>query len=464
MEDNRPKNDNSPLTLGTSPITRLLVKYSIPAIIASVAVSLYNIIDSIFIGRGVGPMAIAGLAITFPLMNLVTAFCMLISAGGSAISSIYLGQGNRDKATATVNNVMLLCVVNSVFFGALFLIFLDPILRLFGADDETISYASEFMRVILWATPLTFIFIGLNNLMRATGYPRKAMISALVSVAVNIVLAPIFIYKLHWGIGGAAMATVCSQGVAFLWVLWHFISRKSYIHFDLKLPWFDWQIVKKIYAIGLSPFFMNVTACVVVVFLNKALIEYGGDAGNLAIGAYGILNRVTMIFVMITFGVSQGMQPILGFNWGAGKWDRVKSTLMRGIWIGFAITSTGWAVTHFFPDEISSMFTVDPQLIAIARDGFRIYFMFYPVVGIQIIIQNYYQSIGKPKISIFLSLTRQLVFLLPFLFTLPRVWGLDGVWASMTGSDLAAFLVAAATLLVTIRRQSKKAKSLPKNG
>ena len=453
-----PANADSPMSLGTQPISRLLVKYSVPAIIASVAVSLYNIIDSIFIGRGVGPMAIAGLAITFPLMNLVMAFCMLISAGGATISSIFLGQNNRARATATVNNVMLLCVVNSVFFGGLALLFLDPVLRLFGADDYTIPYAREFMRVILMGTPVSFIFIGLNNLMRATGYPRKAMISALLSVGVNVVLAPIYIYKFKWGIAGAAFATVCAQGVAFVWVLSHFLSRKSFVHFNRRDSWFDWSLVKRIYSIGLSPFFMNVTACVVVVFLNKALLDYGGADGNLAVGAYGILNRTTMFFVMIVFGVSQGMQPILGFNWGAGKWQRVKGTLRRGIWIGAAITTVGWVVTRLFPDWISGLFTTDSGLVEIARQGFYLYFLVYPVVGAQIIIQNYFQSIGKPKLSIFLSLTRQLIFLLPFLFVFPRIWGIKGVWLSMSASDLLASVIAVVTLVIFVRKHNKTLK------
>lgn len=450
---------DSPMALGTQPISKLLVKYSVPAIIASVAVSLYNIIDSIFIGRGVGAMAIAGLAITFPLMNLVMAFCMLIAAGGATISSIFLGQNNKARATATVNNVMLLCIINSIVFGGLALLFLDPILRLFGADDQTIPFAREFMRVILLGTPVSFIFIGLNNLMRATGYPRKAMISALLSVGVNVVLAPIYIYKFHWGIAGAAFATVCAQGVAFIWVLSHFLSSKSFVHFNRKDSWFDWSLVKRIYSIGLSPFLMNVTACVVVVFLNKALLAYGGSDGNLAVGAYGILNRTTMLFVMIVFGVSQGMQPILGFNWGAGQWQRVKGTLTRGIWIGAVITTIGWCVTRLFPNQISGLFTTDTQLIDIAREGFYLYFLVYPVVGAQIIIQNYFQSIGKPKLSIFLSLTRQLIFLLPFLFLLPPMWGIKGVWLSMSASDMLAFVVAVITLIIFIRKHNKFLKT-----
>ncbi|MDE6287214.1 MAG: MATE family efflux transporter, partial [Muribaculaceae bacterium] len=324
---NNNANSEKGLTLGTNSIGKLLVQYSVPAIIAAVATSLYNIVDSIFIGRGVGPMAISGLAITFPLMNLVVGFCTLIAAGGATISSIFLGQQNLGRATDTINNVMTLCLIHSVVFGGLSLIFLDEILYFFGATAETIPYAREFMRIILYGTPISYIFIGLNNLMRATGYPRKAMISALLSVAVNVVLAPVFIFSLGWGIQGAALATIFGQGCAFIWVLYHFMSKKSLVHFDFKRSWLRWSFVKRIYAIGLSPFLMNATACFVVVFLNKSLLSVAGDNGNIAVGAYGIINRTTMFFVMIVFGDTQGMQPILGYNYGASNWSRVTETL-----------------------------------------------------------------------------------------------------------------------------------------
>lgn len=442
----------SPVTLGSQSIGRLLVQYSVPAIIASVATSLYNIIDSIFIGRGVGAMAIAGLAITFPLMNLVVAFCALIAAGGATIVSIFLGQKNITRATDVVNNVMTLCLINAVVFGGLSLIFLDEILMFFGATQHTIPYAREFMRIILFGTPITYVFIGLNNIMRATGYPKKAMVSALLSVGVNLVLAPLFIFKFGWGIRGAATATICGQFCAFIWVLSHFLSNKSYIHFKRHNRWLTPSIVKRIYAIGMSPFLMNVCACVVVVFINKALLDTSGAEGDLAVGAYGIVNRTTMFFVMIVFGVTQGMQPILGYNYGSGQWERVKRTLRLGMLIGFCITATGFVVTELFPDTISALFTSDPTLIRIARSGFRVYFSMYAVVGIQIVIQNFFQSIGKPKLSIFLSLTRQLLFLLPFLLILPRYYGVDGVWASMCGSDLLAFIVAVIMLFVMRKR------------
>lgn len=445
----------APNDLGTRSIGSLLMKYSVPAIIASVATSLYNIIDSVFIGQGVGPMAIAGLAITFPLMNLVIGFCTLIAVGGAAVSSIFLGQKNHQRTTEVLNTVTGLCLVHALVFGSLTYIYLDKILILFGATPETIPYAREFMTVILWGTPVSYLFIGLNNIMRATGYPKKAMLSAIFSVATNIVLAPLFIFKFKWGIAGAAFATICGQSVALVWVLWHFFSKKTYVRFDFKAGGFSKVLIERIYAIGLSPFLMNCCACVVVVFLNKALLDYGGADGNMAVGAYGILNRTTMFFVMIVFGVTQGMQPILGYNFGAGNWPRVKKTLYIGMWIGFAITSFGWIFTELFPDTLSRMFTNDPTIIDIARYGFRIYFILYPVVGMQIVIQNYFQSIGKPKLSIFLSLTRQLLLLLPLLWILPRYWGIPGVWASMAGSDFLSFLLALTVMLVTTKKYTR---------
>lgn len=446
----------SPADLGTRSVGKLLMQYSVPAIIASLVTSLYNIIDSIFIGRGVNAMAIAGLAITFPLMNLVIGFCTLVAVGGATISSIFLGQKNLDKASDVLSTVTCLCLIHSVVFGGLTFIFLDPILIFFGATAETIDYARSFMQVILLGTPISYVFIGLNNIMRATGYPRKAMISALLSVAVNVVLAPIFIFVLHWGIAGAAWATILGQTAALIWVLAHFFSKKSFVHFQWHPGFFKLSVLKKIYSIGLSPFLMNCCACLVVVFLNKALLEYaGGDLGNVAVGAYGIINRTTMFFIMIVFGVTQGMQPILGYNIGAGNWDRVKQTLRKGIFCGLCVTTLGWALTELLPDTISNLFTTDQQMIDIARQGFRIYFICFPVVGVQIVIQNFFQSIGKPKISIFLSLTRQLIFLLPLLWILPPIFGVKGVWASMTGSDVLAFLLAVGTLWVSIRRHNR---------
>lgn len=447
--------ENSPLSLGTQPIGKLLIQYSVPAIIASVATSLYNIIDSIFIGQGVGTMAIAGLAVTFPLMNLVIAFCVFIAAGGATISSIFLGQKNYSRATDVLNNVVTLSFIHSIFFGGLSILFLDEILYFFGATDATIKYAREFMEIILYGTPISYFFIALVNLMRATGYPKKAMIISLFSVLINLILAPIYIFVFEWGIAGAAFATICGQALSSIWLIKHFISKNSFVHFNRNNSFFSLTIIKRIYSIGLSPFLMNVCACIVVIFINTALLNYGEEVGNLAIGAYGIVNRTGMLFVMVVFGVTQGMQPILGYNYGANQWARVKRTLKIGLWAGFAITTIGFIVGEVFPHEVASLFTTDDTLIDISSTGFYISFLFFPVIGGQVIIQNFYQSIGMPKISIFLSLTRQLLFLIPTLLILPGIWGVNGVWLSLSVSDLLAFIVAAITLWVLLKRHNK---------
>lgn len=449
------KRENSPMILGTASISRLLIQYSGPAIIASVATSLYNIIDSIFIGQGVGPMAIAGLAITFPLMNLVIAFCVFIAAGGATISSIFLGQKDYLRATNVLNNVVYLGIAHSIIFGGLSLLFLDEILYFFGATNETIPYAREFMSVILLGTPISYLFIVLNNMLRATGYPRKAMTTALLTVLINLVLAPIFIFVFNWGIEGAALATICGQIIALIVILKHFTSNNSFVHFDRHKNRLSWSIIKRVYAIGLSPFLMNVCACIVVIFINKALLETGGDNGDLAVGAFGIVNRTGMLFVMIVFGVTQGMQPILGFNYGARQWLRVKQTLYIGIYIGVFITSIGFIIAELLPHEVASLFTTDKTLIDLSATGFRISFLCYSVVGGQVVIQNYFQSIGRPNISIFLSLTRQLLFLIPTLLIFPEIYKVNGVWISLTVSDMLAFLVAVATLIIVLTKENK---------
>ncbi len=453
-------NTKSPTVLGTEPIGKLLIKYSVPAVIAMTATSLYNIIDSIFIGRGVGPLAIAGLAVTFPLMNLVIAFCTLIATGGATICSIFLGQKDLKATQETLNSVVVLCVIHSVIFGGITLLFLRPILLFFGATAATVEYAVEFMQVILAATPITYIFIGLNNVMRATGYPRKAMISALLSVLFNLIFAPIFIFILDWGIKGAAFATLISQSIALIWVLYHFYNKKSFIHFEKGIRFFNKKIIGHIYSIGLSPFMINVCACIVVIFINKALLYTSGTDGNMAIGAYGIINRTAMMLFMIVFGVTQGMQPILGYNYGANNFDRVNRTLRIGMAIGFIITTLGWIVCEFSPQIISQLFTTDNTLIDIANNGFKLVFLFWPLVGVAIVIQNFFQSIGMPKISIFLSLTRQLIFLVPFLLFLPHIFGTNGVWWSMAIADILSFSITILTLIYQKKKLNKIHNSL----
>ena len=434
---------NSPLILGTEPIGKLLIQYSVPAIIAMTVTSLYNIIDSIFIGHGVGALAIAGLAITFPLMNLVVAFCTLVGIGGATISSIFLGQKDKVRATEVVHNVLIMCIINAVCFGGLTFLFLDSILLFFGASHDTLPYARDFMQVILLGTPITYVFIGLNNVMRATGYPRKAMFSSLLTVGCNIILAPIFIFSFDWGIRGAALATVVSQTVAMVWVLVHFANKKNFIHFDRRYSRLKVRVVAKIFSIGMSPFLMNVCACVVVIFINNALQHTGGD---LAIGAYGIVNRTLMLFVMIVMGITQGMQPIVGYNYGAKQYPRVTKVLKITIYAATIVTTTGFLMGMFIPRLAVSIFTTHEELVRISAKGLRIVVMFFPIVGFQMVTSNFFQSIGMASKAIFLSVSRQVLILIPCLLILPQFYGQLGVWISMPISDLIASLIAGTML------------------
>lgn len=447
--------ENNPHILGTENVGKLLLQYSIPAIIGMTLTSLYNIIDSVFIGHGIGAMAISGLAISFPLMNLLVAFCTLVGVGGATISSIRLGQKDVEGAENVLGNVTVLCVINSIFYGGITLLFLDKILFFFGASHETLPYARDFMQIILLGSPITYVMIGLNNIMRATGYPKKAMLSSMLTVGCNIILAPIFIFWLDWGIRGAATATILSQFAGMIWVLGHFMQKESYVRFKKGIFRLKRRIVENIFGIGMSPFLMNVCASAVVIIFNNSLLQYGGD---LAIGAYGILNRLLMLFVMIVLGLTMGMQPIVGYNHGAHKFDRVKKTLKYCMISGFCITSFGFIFSELFPDLVVNMFTDDKELTALARTGLQIGVMMFPFVGIQIVISNFFQSIGKAKISIFLSLSRQLLYLLPCLLLFPRWWGLDGIWFSMPVSDLLAFITACLMLAHHIKKLNKIAK------
>ena len=449
--------NNNPHTLGTEPIGKLLVQYSLPAIVSMVIVSLYNIIDSIFIGHGVGPMAIAGLAITFPMMNLTAAFGNLVAAGGATISSIRLGQKDIEGAKSVLNHTLMLCIINAVVVGGLSMLFLDQILRFFGASRETLPYAHDFMQVLLPGMPITYVMIGLNNIMRATGNPKTAMVTSLTSVIINVILAPIFIFHFEWGIRGAALATIISQFFGMIWVLWHFTKRSTLVHLEKHFWRMRRRIIGSIFSIGMSPFLMNVTACIIVIFINNSLQRYGGD---MAIGAYGIINRLVMLYVMVVLGLTMGMQPIVGYNFGAGKPDRVKRTLFLSILVGVCITTSGFAICELFPEAVASMFTSNSDLINMAARGVRICVAAFPFVGAQIVIGNFFQSIGKAKLSIFLSLTRQLLYLLPFLVVLPPIWGLDGIWGSMPISDFLAFATAAGALWWYIRKLHKSTLSI----
>lgn len=435
--------------LASEKIGKLLWNYSLPAIIGTVVMSLYNIVDRIFIGQGVGPLAISGLALTFPFMNVLLAFGMLIGAGSASRISITLGQNNKEKAEKILANAVILTFLISGTAIILSLIFMNDLLMLFGGTANTVKYAYDFMIIIVPGGIFTALYFGLNNIMRSSGYPQKAMFNILLGAIINIILDAIFIFVFDWGIQGAATATVISYFVGTVNVTAHFFSKTSNLRFHWKYFKLEWEIVKSILSIGMSPFSMQMGASLVVVIINSTLLKYGGD---FAIGAYGIINSIMMLVVMFIIGLNQGAQPIVGFNYGAGNYDRMFKTLRYTIIIASVFSVVGFIVGRFFPELSVSLFTTDESLKQIAANALKIGVTMFPLIGFQIVIANFFQSIGKAKMSIFLSLTRQFIFLVPAIFILPLFWGLNGAWASMPLSDGLASIVSFTTFLLFYKK------------
>ncbi len=432
----------STLDLGTKPIGHLLWKYALPAIVAMLASSLYNMVDSIFIGQGVGPIAISGLAITFPFMNLTGAFGAAIGVGSSTYLSVKLGQKDYLTAENILGNTVMLNIYMGVVLSVVCLLLLDPILRFFGASDATLPYARQYMVIILAGNVVTHTYLGLNAVLRAASKPRQAMNATIFTVVVNTILDPIFIYP--WGLGlgisGAAYATILAQVLALCYQLRLLSDKRELIHFRRGTYRLHSQIVKSIISIGISPFSMNVCSCIIVIFINNQLVHYGGD---LSVGAYGISNKILFIFVMFVIGLNQGMQPIAGYNYGAQKFDRLMRVVKLTMLSATAVMTVGWCLAIFMPRLCVRLFTTDATLISISANALRIMCCMFPIVGYQMVVTNFFQCIGKVKVSIFLSLSRQLIFLLPMLWLLPHLFQLNGVWFSMPASDLLASLVTA---------------------
>lgn len=429
-------NKQATMELGTKPVGGLLMQYAIPAIIAMTASSLYNIIDRAFIGQIVGPEAIAGLGITFPFMNLSGAFGAAVGVGASTCISVKLGQRDYKTAENLLGNTVTLNLIIGLLFMVVCLVFLDPILRFFGASDATLPYAHQFMTVILLGNMITHMYFGMNAVLRAAGKPRHAMYSVLFTVGMNIVLIIVFVWWFRWGIRGAAMATISAQSMALCWQLWIFSNKKEVLHLKKGIYKLKANLVRNIISIGISPFLMNTTSCIIVIFMNNQFVHYGGD---MAVGAYSIANSVVMVFFMFVIGITQGMQPIVGYNYGAEKYDRMLRCLWLAIAYATAILLFGWALSMLFPRQIARIFTTDAELLDLSVKGIRLDMLVFFVVASQAVITNFFQCIGKVRISIFLSLTRQLFMLLPLAYILPKFWGLDGVWYSMPASDFCSF-------------------------
>ena len=442
-------NARVPTELGTERIPKLLKQYAVPAIIAMTASSLYNMVDAIFIGHGVGPYAISGLALTFPFMNLAAAFGTLVGVGASTMASMLLGQKNYDIARKVLGNVVVLNFIIGLLFTIVALVFLDPILYFFGASENTISYAREYMQIILAGNVITHVYFGLNSLLRSAGHPKKAMAATIMTVLLNAVLDPLFIFTFDMGIRGAAVATILAQIVALILVVVWFCDKRELIHFERGIFRLEKRIVKDSIVIGLAPFLMNFVACFVVILINMRLKTYGGD---LAIGAYGIVNRISFVFIMIVSGLTQGMQPIAGYNYGARQMSRVYEVLKKTLLYATVVLTIGFLIGELCPGLVVAIFTDDPELVEKSIKGMRLVVGMFPLVSLSMVIGNFFQSIGKPKQAIFLSLSRQLIFLIPSLWLLPLFFDIAGVWVSFMVSDFLASVVAVILLLNFIRK------------
>ena len=446
-------NKQAALELGTKPVGQLLMQYALPAIVAMSASSLYNIIDRAMIGQVVGPEAIAGLGITFPLMNLGAAFGAAVGIGASTCISVKLGQRDYKTAENLLGNTVTLNLIVGFLFMAICLLFLNPILRFFGASDATLPYAREFMIVILLGNMVTHMYFGMNAVLRAAGKPRHAMYATLFTVGMNIVLVVAFVWWLRWGIRGAALATIASQSMALCWQMKQFSNKNELLHLKRGIYKLKGVLVRNIIAIGISPFLMNATACVVVIFMNNQFVRYGGD---MAVGAYSIANSIAMVFFMFVMGMIQGMQPIVGYNYGAEHYDRMFRCLWMTIAVATGILLVGWSLSMTFPNNIARIFTTDASLIELAGRGIRLNMLVFFVVGSQAVITNFFQCIGKVKISIFLSLSRQLILLIPMAYVLPFFIGLDGVWYSMALSDFGSFAMTIPVLIWYMKKLKRK--------
>jgi putative MATE family efflux protein len=436
------------MSLGSGNIRKLLTQYSVPAIIAMTASSLYNMTDSIFIGHGVEPghLAIAGLTVTFPFMNLAAAFGSLVGVGASTLISIKLGQKDYVSANRVLGNTLTLNIIIGILLSAICYPFLDSILYFFGASENTIGFARDYMEIIIIGNVITHIYFGQNAILRAAGFPNMSMYATLLSVAVNCILNPIFIFSFGWGIRGAAMATVLSQSISLVFQMYHFYNRKNIIHFSREIYVPQKELVKKILSIGMSPFLMNICACLIVILINRGMSEHGGDV---AVGAYGIINRIVFMFIMIVMGFNQGMQPVAGYNYGAKKYSRVMEVTKLTIFCGIAVTTIGFLVCEIFPEMMIRLFTTRPELIAESVYGMRLIFAVFPLVGFQMVASNFFMSIGMSRKAIILSLTRQVLFLIPCLLILPHFLGTLGIWISIPIADFVSTVV---TTVVLIRQ------------
>ncbi len=448
------------LELESAPIGRLLLKYSWPAVIGMTAMSLYNLIDAYYIGLWCGASSIAGLALIFPIMNLMIAVGMLVGLGAAANISLALGRGDRFYAFRVLAHAVQLGLFFGVIVGAGIYVFLPETLVFFGATGATYQPAYDFMSVTALFFPLTVVYMNMNHMMRASGYPKKAMYSLLISVLANVAIAPLFIYVWDMGMMGAGIATACSQFIGLIFVLRHFISSAHVIHLRRGIYRFSGAIARRICLIGLPPCMVSICGCLVVLYFNKLFLAYEGDMG---MGAFGIVNRLMFLFGMIVMGIAQGMQPIVGYNYGVGAYSRAKKVLFRAMLAGGTVMTLGFIIVMSFPSEIMGLFVKEvteqglpdlegKKMIELGTQGIYLMMMFLPIIGPQMIVGNFFQAIGKPIVSIFLNLMRQMIVLIPLLSILPGYLGVKGIWLSGALSDIISACICTTVLIYYLKK------------
>ncbi|MDE6460309.1 MAG: MATE family efflux transporter [Paramuribaculum sp.] len=433
-------------------MARLLWEYSIPAVVGMLVVSLYNVIDRIFIGQGVGTQAIAGLAITFPVQNISAAIGLLIGAGSAERVSILLGSKDIRGAETVLGNAFVLTLINAIIYISLFAIFLDDILTAFGASTASLPYARDYMQWILPGMLIMNVAFSFNNVMRASGYPVKAMIAMFIGAGANLILDPIFIFVLDMGIKGAAIATDIAMGLSAIYVVYHFTRRDSTLHFTKGTYLLRLKVIIAIIGIGAAPSLVNLAGSAINILVNRELMHYGSDS---AVAAAGIFTTYTSLLVMVIVGICQGLQPIIGYNYGAGRHHRLKKAYWIAVAAGSTICTLGCIFVLCLPQLISRAFTTDAALISHTSHALSIALCAFWVVGFQVVSTTLFQSLGKAGKSIFLSLTRQVIFLIPLLIILPKHYQLDGVWASFPLSDVLATVVTAAMIWWQFREIAK---------
>lgn len=424
--------------LGEERILHLIVKFSIPAIVGMLVNAIYNVVDRIFIGNFVGPDAFAGTIIAYPYMMIVIAFGMLIGIGATSLLSIRLGEGKREEAERILGNGFSMLVITAVLLSAVTFIFLEPILKAFGASDVTLPYASEYLRIILFGFGFQLIGFGMNNFIRAEGRPRIAMKTMLIGAVLNIILDAVFMIGFDMGIKGAALATVIAQFVSMVWVLRYFFCEISLLKLKRENTRLQADLVKGILSLGSAQFSIQIANSFITLIFNRSFGHYGGD---IAISAFGVVNSLSVMILMPIFGINQGAQPIIGYNFGAKKYDRVKKALKLAIIGATMISVVGFILAQTVPEFLASFFSDSDQLTASAAHGISTFFLVFPLVGFQIVSSNYFQATGKPKKAFFLSMSRQVIILVPAILILPIFFGVDGIWYAMPVSDfIASFL------------------------